>query len=434
MMKFKRHAIALATSAVVGVAAMPAYATITGVPGEALLVPLAFNDDNANRHETYVQIIIPETLGRDLVINTYTGTHVTPLDGALTYQADTVANAGGEFKIHWVYFDENSETVESGDCYGSPGDSVIWSSNGVFNSEQAAIDADLPAAYSDAPTSVCGTRIPSPEGDIGYVVFQTDEGSKGYDADFMMVGTAWIVDDYVEEIPGPDEQLLAVPVIPLVDGEDKPGTNEQPSLRINEVITHLAGQLGGVKNPARLAPLVGGVRMNNGDGIVEEVVLTAGIQGNWNSNEQGYSLHAFWLDREAANRKARAFIWDEHEQKCNDSFDIPDEVNVYVFNMNVLLAQPAGWNKVDNGFRQNKRVTNLVKALKVNGYNDDPYCATPGWDYTVQGYAQYFILEQDDVHERLTSAGVFFEAQEDNNRFSDRDAWTTAMMGALGTQ
>lgn len=462
-MNTKRKALGLAVAAVVAASAIPAHATVTGVVGEALLMPLMMNDDSGRLHETYVQITVPKTIGRDFVINKYLATHVNPT-GAVVVQGDQFPPPN--FTIHWVAFNQSSEIVQSGYCYASPGDSVVWTSNGGYVSEENDIDKDMldevgdifkgppgnPNADGKIPSSICGPEggIPSPKGDLGYVVFETLAGAKGQNADFVMTGTGWVVEDYIEDIADKTEVILPVPVLPMVDGKDAGDPLELPQIAKNEVITAQKPQdIGVVRDPFVVAPLAAGVRMNNGVAPTnEDVGVSATVQGNWD-NDQGYSMHVFWFDNNNPKREAYTLIWDEHEANCNIDLPLPHEVNVWVYNVDPDPGscdpdQAPGWNKVESctDDHQNYGLMSINDLLKTPGYPNptrgdlDEYCPAPFWDETNYGYAEYLIPEQNDVvGGRLSSAAVFFEAQEDNDRnTSDEDAWATQPMATLGTQ
>ena len=461
-MNLKRKTLGLAVAAAMGIGALPAHATITGVVGEALLMPLMMNDDTGERHETYVQITVPKYIGRDLVINKYLAPHVNPT-GVLVEQGAQVP--APVFAIHWVAYDQNSAVVQSGFCHASPGDSVVWTTDGAYVNEQEDIDSDIvditgelfvgpvgnPNAAGKVPTSVCGpdTGIPSPKGDLGYVVFETWAGAKGLDADFVMSGTGWIVDDYIEDISSKDEVIIPVPVLPMADGKDTGSPLEKPEVRKNEVITAKTPAGIGVKvnDPFAVAPLAAGIRMNNGDAPPnEDIVVSATVQGDWDG-EQGHSMHVFWFDNNDPGREAYTLIWDEHEGSCNFFLPLPDEVNVWMYNATKggqgLPSDTPGWDKVENYTRSHGdlRLLSINGLLKTPGYPNpiggdiDEYCEAPFWDQTNFGYAEYAIPEQNDVDGRLSSAGVFFEAQEDNDRLTDdEDGWVSHPMTTLGTQ
>jgi hypothetical protein len=473
-MNLKKSALSLAVASAVGLGAMPAHALVTGVVSEALLVPLMMQDDTGEKHETYVQITVPLFLGRDLVIDTYLAPHVKAGDQLIIQGSQ---EPPPNFIIHWAAFDQESKNGISGFCSASPGDSVIWSSNGDFIEDvQDEQDEDLgqdgysiwtggvsgagrPAGF--IPTSKCGpgpSGLPSPSHDLGYVVFQTYQGAIGNDADFAMAGTAWIVDDYIEDVGGPDDVLLSVPVVPLVDGEDEGTTTELPSLRENEVINQQNN--GGVNrpvNPVHVAPLAAGVRLNNGAAPANELIVVSGtVQGPFDGEsgdyDQGHSMHVFWFPTLDNARYAAVNMWDEHEQSCDLNIPLPDEVNVYVYNAENWASpcnpnDPPGWDKVENCMdnHNNLDLLSVNALLKLKDYPlatvykgqsiPEEYCESAFWDETFSGYAEYLIPEQNDTAGRLTEAGVFFEAQEDNDSLtSDEDGWMTHPMQALGAQ
>jgi hypothetical protein len=424
----------MAVTAAIGGTVLPAYSQITGVPGEALLVPLVLNDNevgenNETGDHTYVQINVPSTLGTDRVLNTYTAPHVTTAGSTTPQQSD-------HFRIHWEYFNHKSKPGPSGWCYVSAGDTVLWTTDPKVYDRQEDIGADLTGDGIPHPQVPCGPGkggLPYPG--IGYVVFQTELGSRGLEADFAMEGTAYIAEDSI----APADVLLSVPVIPMVDGRDSLNTSEQPQLLQNEVINKQPPDYINTSAPTKVAPLAAGIRMNSGDGIQQSIFVSAGVQGNDEEEVlgQGYSLHAFWFDRNDATREAYTWIWDEHEYWCNFYVPLPWEVNVLVYNMSVSGAENPSWEKLENAVPRNLALTNVLTALTDEGIGDNynyksgEYCYAPYWDQTISGYAEYQIPESPDSYGRLTSAAVGFEAQLS---VKYEDAWATSMMNIRGRQ
>jgi hypothetical protein len=422
-MNTKKRVLAMAVTAAIGGAALPAYSQVTGVPGEALLVPLVLHDGDLVANEgdhTYVQINVPATLGTDLVLNTYTAPHVS--------RAGTVvAQSSPDFRIHWELFDPLSNPVQSGECKVSAGDTVLWTTD--------------PMVY---PATRCGPTNGLPVGATGfyYLVVQTVNGARGRVADFAMEATAFIQEDSINPV-AEFEKLLSVPVFPMVDGRDSGNPLEQPQLTQNEVIQNNPNWTS-IRSPRQVAPLATGIRMNNGDGFGDVVDVSGAVQGPGGAPwlDQGVSLHVLWFDSNNRGRAAYTYVWDDDETYCNMDVPLPRELNILAYNLSVS-ALPNGWEKIEAGSRENLSLTDVIAAVTVPGYQSGAslppgqgsYCQPPGWATTVRGYAEYFIDEAPDTFARLTSAGVAFEAQEatSTNRLYD-DAWATSMMSARGFQ
>jgi hypothetical protein len=433
-MTLKKKGLALAVAGALGLGVAPAFAMVTGVSGEGALVPLMLNDnlnDGPGATNTYVELRVPQTIGLDMVLNVYTTPHVAP-GGA------PVAQASSDFRIHWVIYDWQSRVVSSGYCPVSPGDTVLWSTDNQLYQAQAAAQA-LPPTGTPTPMA-CGPAS-NLSARVGYVVFQTVAGAKGLTADFAFTGNAWIID---QNIAQNTPALMSVPVMPLADGADpaqvipnqgQKCTSTQVTLTNN--IINPGTQPHQVTDPCQVAPIAAGVRMNNGDGINAYYVDVSGAVQQTLSVPLGYSLHAFWFDRNNAARSAYTWIWDEHEQYCNQYVDLPWEVNVWVYNMEnspIPANTPAGWGNLGPSPAP-LQMTDLVKAVTSAGPAtvSAPYCAPPYMAQTFLGVAEYQILEEGDTPawagQGPSSAAVMFTAQES---MVSNDAWTYSPMAARG--
>jgi hypothetical protein len=436
-MKTTKNALALAVAAALGAGALPAYAQVTGVAGESLLVPLVMNDPAAQgngNQNTYVQIRVPQTLGQDLVLQQYTAPNVTAdilagTEDTVTQSPTHVDKNGNPYgwKIYWTVYDPWSQPIKSQTCYVSAGDSVLWTTDKDLIAKQGAQNQD-PEIPAGTPSSICGTD--NLAGRIGYVIFQTYSGADGQAADFAMEANAWIIDN---NIANSAPALLSVPVMPMADGDDS--LNLAPKLGINEISvggTWLDGVPG---QPNRYAPLAAGVRMNNGDGSPDRVYVDAGVQGPYGN--QGYSMHVLWFDNNDNRRLGtRTLVWDEHEQWCDFYPNLHREVNVLVYNMSVTTAKGgASWSGISGGKVQDLALTDLVAAVYRDpnfGYTSGLYCDPANWSETIMGYAAYEIPESAVEAAGATevrSAGAMFEAQEDEQQ---KDAWARHMMSARG--
>lgn len=426
-------------------AAGPAVAEVTGVPGEALLVPLVMN--NANRGtdngvaftNTYVQVRIPTTLGNDFVMNRYTAPNVTQ-SGTVT----TPANNDPDYRIHWTFYDYKSKQPLNNTCEVSPGDVVMWTTD--TDLLDATVDPTDPDSAELGDVVVCGQALPRR---IGYLVIQTYSGADGAAADFAMEGTAYLTDFDFDgnELNDNGDNLLSIPVIPMADGADPFVPGQAPvidcdaSLQVaaNEVINQGAVD-GTATNPCKAAPLAAGVRLNNGDGFQNTVHLSAGVQMGYSdpvdTGTPGYSLHVFWFPTVDEDRLASGFMWDTDENPCSQDTPLPWEVNMWLYNAETKLDNDGKFESFDDSVIEGFGSRADVIAALAMGEGTDPegygfVCQPKLWAETVMGYAQYIIPELPDDEGQVTQAGVFFEAQDDD---FNGDAWTSHAMYARGFQ
>jgi hypothetical protein len=437
-MNMKKLTVAAAVAAAVGATA-PSHAMITGVPGEALLVPLMLEDtsnDGTGNTNTYVQLRIPVVLGQEAVMNPYTAPHVTiDQPGWGTGETGiTQTSPESDWQIHWVAYNHRSGPIASGTCYGSPGDAILWSTDEDLRDEQEDQNNNVTVPGLGTPSSICGQGLSSR---VGYVVFQTAAGGRGVNADFAFEGQAWITDNDIAENT---VALMAVPVIPMPDGADPADpVGASVVLGENEVIVDVPHGTQAVNNPIEVSPVTAGSRNNNDDADqADPSHFSAMVQGPWNETYQGYSLHVFWFDRNDDGRYAYTRLWNEHEDKCDMEVPLPHEVNIWAWNMSVTAVPaitgtlPADrWDTVDNATSENLRITDVVGSTTftlLTGFNSPEYCYTSGWDQTIEGYAEYILRTTGGVaYEPVyggegasTASGVFFSYEEDTY---NSDAW-----------
>ena len=192
-MNMKKLAIAAAVSAAIGGASGIASAAVTGLPGEALLVPMVLAADGATpaAAATYVALNVPVTIGQDTMINFFTAPHVAPTGSTPVTQTAT----GGDWRIYWTLFNHRSQKVEDGTCEVSPGDATLWTTDTQVQAAQATTRANMLAqGIVGRPSPVCG---PSSPARFGYVTFQTIRGADGQDADFAFAGAAGILESVI---------------------------------------------------------------------------------------------------------------------------------------------------------------------------------------------------------------------------------------------
>jgi hypothetical protein len=321
-------------------------AAITAVPGEAALVPLVITDGsyNSSYMDTYVTLRVPDQIGADTVINYFTAPNTTKV-GVTAQLKD-----GKQGLIHWFLMDYKSVPIQDGTCEVSAGDVVIWTTNEDLQDEQGDQDEDFIDAGEGLLSSICG---PTARPNLAYVVFQTEEGATGQDASFAFAGNASIDAYYLSYYTYPD---ISVPFVPMADGADPSAqcgtksTAGQPEWK-NEVITG-SGSCTDSGEPFRYAPVVAGIRMNNGDAIVQEVRTQMDIPGpNDDVDYVGYSnpaLHVHWFDRNDPNRVSLGNIYDDQEGRCSDTLPLPWQLNAHLYN--VSLAWEQDFNNTKNWY------------------------------------------------------------------------------------
>lgn len=368
-MHIKRSITATAVSLALAGASSSALAEITAVPGEANLVAM-FAADQAVGVHTYVALIVPETIGDDTVIEL-----ANPNFSGGVFP---VAQDFFDPRIHWVMYDERSEKILSGTCEVSPGDIVIWTTDGELQQLQTQQERGLADRNIEAPASVCGpVNYANRNKPVGYIVFQTYTGSRGLDADFSFTAQASIIGT------GPINGM--VPALPMADGADPlPQGSGTPDI-VNSVINQ--GPYGSPRasDPVKVAPILAGIRMNNSDSIDDFVYMEAPIQGP--AAGSGVSAHAFWFDRNDSNRVATLNIWDDQEGVCNDTLPLPRELNLWAYNVS-LQQQVVGtaWGRWDANtniaLNQNGEMLDIINLVTGSPNNIKPraYCEPPYWN------------------------------------------------------
>jgi hypothetical protein len=419
-MKFKQLALASSICALIAGGTGIANAAIPGIPGEALLVPLVLTGANdVLGVETYVGLTVPQTLGTDQLINVYTAPHTSSANVITTQQPVPYRAGATAPEIFWTLYDEESKKVQDGRCEVSSGDMVVWTTDPALRALQQAQTSQIAqAGVQGVPSSICG---PTNRTRFGYVVFQTMPGADGQDADFAFAGDATIA----------AAPLLAttfsVPVMPMADGADPVG--QTTPLLYNEVVA--GGNPGDLvaASPLAVAPILAGIRMNDADQIQEDVVVQAPIQGPRAGS--GMSLHVFWFDRNDTNRVASLNIWDDQEGTCSDTYPLPREVNLALYNASSAAIReftPPTWINI-NGITPNvdQSVVDLISVIKppLFGYTDRQYCAPDYWTAralnvpflwggALAGYVEYTIPEIGEPAATgfVNSAAVAFNLQE----------------------
>lgn len=440
-MTTKKLTIAAAVSAALCGSSAISYASMTGIPGEALLVPLVMSSDPGalnTQVETYVSLYVPEAIGQDTIINGYTALHAVPSPGV----DPQVLPANP--RIYWTLFDENSREVEDGTCEISLGDKVVWTTDvAVVQAAQAATRLALGNVSAGRPDPECG---PSGAARLGYVIFQTEAGQDGLDADYAFWGNAYILETWTGGIG-------TVPVMAMSDGADPSNWPTTPTTLPNNVVMDTLGA-------PHAAPITTGIRMNNADGDDADTVrMQAEIRGPQTGNE--ISLHAFWFDRNqapapAAARIAGMTVWDDHEGNCTDTWPFPDEVNVVIYNCDVVIpvadAPPQGWGNLFGAAcnTPNRGMIDLGNLLTIppgQGYTNGTYCEADYWapqpgvapPYlgAANGYVEYEFLEFPNLAGPglVDSAAVAFNWQQSLGIYTATGVaatWSSHMTTDLG--
>jgi len=454
-MKFNKLALVTAVSAAVGGVSGIANAQITGLPGEALLVPMVLSGaGEGSPIETYIGLYVPQTIGQDTVINRYTAPHVVPDPGT----PPVTQNLPEGTEIYWVLWDENSNKIENGYCPVSTGDKTVWTTDKAYREMQKEQDVGIDAIGNTQgiPSAICGPSLPVSHR-FSYVTFQTVPGADGWDADFAFWGNAWILDN---DVIGPADSIASVPVMPMADGYDE-STKEQPWIE-NQVIS--SGTLHQdppvAEKPSEVAPIAAGIRMNNADGDEDEQVVTqAEIRGPATGNEM--SLHVFWFDKVNDARYAAMDVWDDQEGTCSDEVPLPRELNLVLYNYSVSaggLLHTAAWSNLDKaGRNQPGYMTDVISAVQpapIGGYHSGDYCEPDYWyeadgaaghyPGALNGYVQYAIQEEGlgtDVNgvTYVNEASVQFNWQESlgtnpANSTGVNSGWSSHMTTDLGKQ
>ena len=303
---FKKLAIAAATTAAMA-GSMSAQAIITGIPGEANLIPLFYfcdttisntcNDALGGSKNTVVRVTVPRSVGGDTTISFVTPNQ-TPqtvesvankaLDTVVTTIAGAVLNSTLESSnLHWFFLDEQSRHRVNG--------LVPVSADYLTH-----IDAQdlLGNAYNNFS---------------GYLVLTTQSASLGTKAaDFAFAADAFLTVAGPITVPS----ALSIPVLAMSDGVD---TTTYPTLT-NNVIEK--------QNPATpltfpvVSPLVTGTRTGVVGGNPLRVLdLPLAERGDFDN------IVVFWNDRNGAVTQALAF--DNIELNCSTNVTLPQQLNIF---------------------------------------------------------------------------------------------------------
>jgi hypothetical protein len=286
---------------------MSAHAIITGVPGEAFLVPFAVATTNAGidpiygEMDTVVRIVVPASIGVDTVFD-YTAPHTSPTNpvaGGAAELPEAAALEKGNY-IHWTFMDSRSRHLLNGEFKVTADDVAVFDWQDIVNNN---------AQFS---------------GVTGYLVFQTLAGFNGQDANFSFFadayfttganGTGW--DDYWSSVN--------IPALPLADGAD---TTAAPTLDNNVVV-------GAATLDTHVSPLVSGIRTSIVDAanqwsVVDLELANSALQPFGAVSQSVGSLLVVWNDRNATNWGSIGVdVFDDDENRCSATIKLPNELNL----------------------------------------------------------------------------------------------------------
>jgi hypothetical protein len=382
--QFKKLALATAVGAgMIGLSA-PTHAIVEGVAGEALLVPYVIYDDTDNvplgdsgiSVNTFIEITVPGSIGRDTVPNFFTAPNTTPTNPTFTINppdADLVPLN----LVHWYFFDRRSNHLYNGSFPVTPDDMHLMDWGNIVRNNAAFL-----------------------EGVPGYLVFGTETARDRVAADFNMFGEAYltigaqvVADNIVP--PLPDAFTLnvidaKVPVLAMSDGADGAATS-QPSVQ-DQV------KYGIDRIPRAVSPLISGMRTNYSDGVPDLTLFDLTL-----ADRRWPSLHVVWLDVNRAPAGTAGLlpvdVYDSDELSCSGAAPLPNELNV-------LWVNPISPIIGALSLAPNVNVPNRPWTAVVN------YCLPIGATSDDRGFVRYGIPEYIDTNiDQPESAGVAFSVQ-----------------------
>jgi len=291
-MIMKKLTIAAAVAGALGAGA--ANAVIMGVPSEGVLVPLGMNGESLDfpgaahgvglEVRTGVLLQTPAYVGTDTVINLYTAPNTTP--GGYTPPAGMT--------VHYYMFDERSEHVFDDTFPMTPNDTYLWR----------------------VPQNVNNVNI---DNWVGYVVFADEAARQGGPATFVMSAEAGI---YMNGDNGGwfgNDEVIAVPTVPLADGDDAGG------IRIGNEITYSKQILPRIDD---VVPLVAGTRYSGAPGATTTIVtgLIPLLGGRSGTSE---ITHVLWFSEN--DMTADLDFCDDEEGCVSCTSWTFDEVNMLTY-------------------------------------------------------------------------------------------------------
>lgn len=306
---FKKLASSAAVTAVLATGSMSAHAIITDVPGEAYLVPFAVatvgdaTDSPFGALDTVVRIVVPASIGRDTVFD-YTAPHTAPTNpvaGGNTELPEAAALKSGNY-IHWTFLNSKSEHVINGDFPVTADDVAVFDWHSIVRQNAALLN-----------------------GVAGYLVFQTEAGWQGQDADFSFFADAYFVTDSRtnrDRDSGAYNDYfgsVSIPALPMADGADAGQT--APNMGNNVIVD---GSTLGVD----ASPLASGIRTSVPGATDEITILDLELAASSRAQDAA-SLMVVWGDTNAATWKTVGYqAYDADENPCSGTLSLPNELNL----------------------------------------------------------------------------------------------------------
>jgi hypothetical protein len=382
--QFKKLALATAVGAgMIGLSA-PTHAIIEGAAGEALLVPYVVYDDTDGGGSgdtgisvnTFIEITVPGSIGRDTIPNFFTAPNTSPTNGGFSINPPDVDLVPFNL-VHWYFFDRRSNHLYNGSFPVTPDDMQLVDWGNIVRNQAAFL-----------------------EGVPGYMVFGTETARDRIAADFSMFGEAYVTIGAQAVInsvlpPVPDAFTLniidaKIPVLPMSDGPDGAATS-QPS--VTDQVKYGIDRI-----PRAVSPLISGMRTNYSDGVPDLTLFDLTL-----ADRRWPSLHVVWLDVNRAPAGQAGLlpvdVYDSDELTCSGSAPLPNELNVLYVNpispIIPALALPA-----------TPQIQNRPYTAVVN------YCLPIGATSDDRGFVRYGIPEYVDTNiDQPESAGVAFSVQ-----------------------
>jgi hypothetical protein len=313
--KLKKTVLAAAATAAMA-GSMSANAIITGVPGQAFLIPyFGFRDDagDLNGVDTLAKLIVPRAVGSDVVFwftspretSDIQTNEDTELQKGLDYCIQGSSNPvcipdGNGAHVHWYWMNEKSVKLKDGIKEVTPDDVVLLQASRM----SPALDINV----------------------NGYLVVVTDAGSTSKPASFSFFADAWMT---FGKFGSGSQGVASIPALPLADSESDAGKTT-PSTFNNVII------LGG---SPRVSPLISGTRLTNdetGTPLFRVVDVPLGDR----DYDAVDTLVFSWIDHNqaAVNSEGVSITlpsivknvneYDDDEHQCSDAFELPYELNV----------------------------------------------------------------------------------------------------------
>jgi hypothetical protein len=331
--RFQKLAVATAVTAAMAGLSLPAQAIVTGIAGEALLVPLTIWDDDRPDPgfdlNTLIEIEVPASVGWEGVANIWMAPHTTPINPLVDpdkYDPAafvSVEEVGSKVAfLHWFVFNKYSEHLKN--------DVIKVTPNDV---EQINFRDLMGGDLEGVPT---------------YMVIVNDASFKAPEngAKFAMFGDAWLVN-------GPTGTMqVQIPVLPMSDGPD---TTDRPVYADHVVYP---------EGLPVASPLASGNLMNYADGIFQgRSVFDVPL-----STPSDLTYHVLWRDMNVpgvdddgvaivvdilldgilnprATSQVDLMVFDSEEKGCSDTIYLETELEIICWDPTKTSSNSdCGWN------------------------------------------------------------------------------------------